>query len=409
MKFDATLKKCIDRDIAVGNVPMLIGEPGIGKSSYVDWLADGAHTMCFTWNCNQLAVKEDITGSRLVPDGDTYKQVFYPHADAMEAVKYALEHPDEHPILFMDEINRTNADVTSALLSLVTARRIGNTTLPDNLRLIIAGNDKGNVTVLDEASISRFVTYRVVPDVATWLAVNEDAHPAIVDVLKNNEELIFCKPLPDIVDNGKSKDDGDDSFMDDFLFVEADGMKQFTCPRTLTYLSEWMNGFTDSELLMMLQDGSSLTSADTTNTLQEAIENHVGHTAFAFELLKHLAETLVAPTNAASVMLTVDKPTVWDNIANLTSRSDMDAAMGALDQKMLSWCLLYAIYDNADNSAVISQLVNHLTTFDEKDMRKFVELTAQRRIDSANTRVLIDSGAPVAATVAGVYNAYYHE
>ena len=143
-----------------------MGEPGIGKSSFTEALAEAMDTKCFVLPVNQLADKADLTGARLVPyeqaDGTTsYKQVFFPHQVIMDAIDYAVANPREWPILFLDEINRTTPDVTSASLSMPTMRAIGSIKLPSNLRLMIAGNDKGNVTTLDEASLSRFAIYHV--------------------------------------------------------------------------------------------------------------------------------------------------------------------------------------------------------------------------------------------------------
>ena len=163
MKFNDTLMKMVDKDIERGLIPMLLGEPGIGKSSWVIALGKRNCTQVFVLPCNQLADKADLTGARLVPITDDngaivdYDQVFYPHSVINRAIRYAEEHPRENPILFMDELNRTTPDVTSECLSIPTLRAIGNKKLPANLRVITAGNDKGNITSLDEASISRFV------------------------------------------------------------------------------------------------------------------------------------------------------------------------------------------------------------------------------------------------------------
>lgn len=136
-------------------------------------------TKAFVLPVNQLAAKEDLTGGRLVPytkdDGSTaHKQVFYPHHVIQEAIDYAIANPREWPILFLDEINRTTADVTSGALTLVTLRKMGHVELPDNLRLMIAGNDKGNVVALDDASLSRFVLIHVEPDAGTLMNILGD-------------------------------------------------------------------------------------------------------------------------------------------------------------------------------------------------------------------------------------------
>jgi MoxR-like ATPase len=132
MKFNDTLLDVIKVDLEVGLTPALMGEPGIGKSSFVEELARSMNTKAFVLPCNQLADKADLTGARLVPtaDGKSYSQVFYPHHVVQEAIEYALANPRENPILFLDEINRTTPDVTSAVLTMETLRRLGSVELP---------------------------------------------------------------------------------------------------------------------------------------------------------------------------------------------------------------------------------------------------------------------------------------
>ena len=70
MKFDQTFTDLVKKDIEQNNIPMLLGEPGIGKSSWLEALAVQMHTKCFVLACNQLADKADLTGARLVPVTD---------------------------------------------------------------------------------------------------------------------------------------------------------------------------------------------------------------------------------------------------------------------------------------------------------------------------------------------------
>ena len=134
-RFNNSLATLVSIDLKAGLVPMLIGEPGIGKSSWVRELASRLHARYFCLACNQLAAKEDMTGARLVPienpDGTTdYEQRFWPHTVVKQAMRYATEHPDEQVLLFMDELNRTTPDVTSELLSIPTMRSIGDQEIP---------------------------------------------------------------------------------------------------------------------------------------------------------------------------------------------------------------------------------------------------------------------------------------
>ena len=219
MKFNSTLTNVVVKIMKTGRVPMLLGEPGIGKSSWTEALAEAMHTKCFTLACNQLADKADLTGARLVPiteekaqpDGSTvtttvgYKQVFYPHAVVMDAVLYAKKHKRETPILFLDELNRTTSDITSELLSIPTMRKLGDVELPPNLKVLTAGNDKGNITTLDSASISRFFLVHVDPDTSTFLSLDPNLNKFVRSVLEAHPECIFCKEITQI-----STDDDDD-------------------------------------------------------------------------------------------------------------------------------------------------------------------------------------------------------
>ena len=81
MKFSEELTRFVKRDLDSGCVPMLLGEPGIGKSSFVESLAHEMNTQAFVLPCNQLADRADLTGARLIKteDGKSFKQAFFPH------------------------------------------------------------------------------------------------------------------------------------------------------------------------------------------------------------------------------------------------------------------------------------------------------------------------------------------
>lgn len=180
MLFNEMLVTTTVKLLDANRVPALMGEPGIGKSSFVEDVARRTNTRCFTLPCNLLADKADLTGARLVLDEKTgvWSQKFFPHSVISQAIEYAKGNPNEQPILFLDEINRTTSDVTSGTLTLVTLRRISDEDLPKNLRIIVAGNDKGNVTALDDASVSRFAIINVAPDASTLIEVlDKNLHP----------------------------------------------------------------------------------------------------------------------------------------------------------------------------------------------------------------------------------------
>lgn len=291
-KFNNTLTTLVNTNLKNNIVPMLLGEPAIGKSSWVETLGETLGTKTFTLQCNELSEKSDLTGVRTIPMDDTgtkFKQVFFPHADIMDAIEYARNNPDETPILFFDEINRTSSDLTSALLSIPTRRKIGNEELPSNLRIIVAGNDKGNIVSLDTASTSRFTLYSVAPDTETFLQINQDLNPMIADLLMREPELIFCKAL-----SPASDDEGED--IDDIMdMFDDESMEQFAAPRTITALSKTLNDLPEDTLRELYTEptefihrGQKIASSQ----LLDVLISHTGYTEFTLKLLNFQTKLL---------------------------------------------------------------------------------------------------------------------
>ncbi len=298
-KLNETLKTSIKANLNSNVVPILIGEPAIGKSSFIESLGKELGSKTFTLQCNELSEKADLTGARTIPIDDKktkFKQIFFPHADAMDAIEYALAHPDETVLLFMDEINRTNSDVTSALLSVPTRRKIGNVELPENLKVIIAGNDKGNIVALDEASISRFVIYKVVPDVDTFLLHNEDVNPLIKDLLLTERNLIQCKPINLIkTDDDDDSDEDEQSYDMIMSMIDDDSMEQFTAPRTITALSRYLNSMSEEDLKQLEFETADIEmrgDIKESTLLFETLIGHTGHTEFTIKLYNKINDQL---------------------------------------------------------------------------------------------------------------------
>lgn len=375
-KFNSTLNKIVTTNLNTNKVPMLVGEPAIGKSSWVEALGEELGTKTFTLQCNELSEKADLTGARTIPIDDAktkFKQVFFPHADIMDAIEYARQNPDETPILFLDEINRTSSDLTSALLSIPTRRKIGNEELPTNLRIVIAGNDKGNVTTLDSASVSRFVIYTVVPDTETFLLVNPNLNQPIADLLMREPDLIFCKGLNPVEDS--DEDDDVDSLMDMF---DDDTMEQFTAPRTITALSDLLNNISEETLKEMNLEQTTIAhrgSQIPVSQLMELLVSHTGYTEFTVKLYNEITKLLnqVKPT-------TVSKPAKYDDfiLNNSSTLSSIQAYAQTLTDEEKSNILVYALADKTNDlkslRAVISELAkvtpmlvaNDLTTYINK-------------------------------------------
>ena len=374
MKFNQTLMSCVQKDLEQNLIPMLLGEPGIGKSSWVETLAARNATKCFTLACNQLADKADLTGARLVPVTDekgatvSYKQVFYPHAVIHDAIAYANENPREEPILFMDEMNRTTPDVTSECLSIPTLRSIGSTKLPVNLKIILAGNDKGNVTSLDEASISRFVLYHVEPDVQTFLHLDDDLNIYVREVLNENPNLIFCKKSVNFQNNS---DDDDSNVNIDDILGEDDDMSQITTPRTISGVSRWLNNHSIHELTELLKDKITQSILNNTN-VEEEFKNKI------------------------------PKPKCYDKLKEFTTIDELDNFIQDLSKNELSTALVYAIYEKQDNTIIVGRLMSAIDKLDPISVQNLITAHNNGLLDEQNLQTALLSKSKYATTLQNI-------
>ena len=403
MKFDSTLMTFVRKDLNKNLVPMLLGEPGIGKSSWLIALANTMHTKCFVLACNQLADKADLTGARLIPvtltDGtQSYKLAFYPHAVIHDAIEYAKNHPRETPILFLDELNRTTPDVTSEALSLPTLRAIGSQSLPTNLRIVIAGNDKGNITALDEASISRFTLYHVEPDVNTFLSLDPELNPFVKKVLQNHPECIFCKTIAMVTNKNDDDDDNNKSVSIEEIIDDGDAMNQITTPRTISGISNWLNDFSNQELLDALNEIHMVDGVEI-SALQEGIEGHIGHTNFAILLLSEIASGITNTNNQSNVQ-TVGKPQCYDAMTACQNMSDLNDFINNMSDNDKSGCLVYALYENKDNTTFINALAHATTQLLPNDMNTLMMAGTSGKLDSDNISALLNSGTGLATNLA---------
>lgn len=412
-KLNDTLTKSIIVDLKANVAVMLFGEPGVGKSSFIEALGDMLSTKTFTFKANEAAEKGDVNGARTTPIHDDngnivdYEQRFFPHTVFRKAIAYALEHPHETPIIFIDEINRTYPDVTTLLLSIITSRTIGDVELPSNLRIVCAGNDKGNVMALDEASLSRYAIYHIVPDAQMWIEVNPDANPLIKAVLTRRPDLIFCKELPASAAVKSDKDDDTDDGADmtiDALLADDDGARQITCPRTLTMLSNWLN-IADEDLLQAMLAENLVAGDQELCALKAKLDGVIGNTEFSALLFADMVNALVQPQASTSTIKLV-APAGYDQLKTAADIASLDAAIATFDNKARSNALLYSLYEKADNSMLIGRIAAQTTQFENDDVRKLMDLAVRDNLDTENLKAFLATNTPIATMYAPMLESY---
>jgi hypothetical protein len=392
--FDETLKIFVKKDLEAGLSPMLLGEPGIGKSSFMEAIGADFGTKVFTIPCNQLADRADLTGGRLLKDDKTgtYAQHFFPHATIMECIQYALDHKRENPILFLDEVNRASSDITSAILSFTTARRIGTIEFPDNVRFCLAGNDKGNVTSLDEASISRFSIYHVEPDLATFLGLDPNLNHYVQEALKQQPAGLFGKNLA-VAMGGKDDDDDDDANGDIYEFLDDEAFNQIATPRTITNLGKWLDLFSDAELMALIQ----------ADRLHDALVAHTGETLFTNTLINVITAGVTTSHNAPKKAAVV-KPKCYDMLLqqSTTTRDALNAVVATCDNRELSAALVYALHEKVDREAIITSIATKLDTLEPDALKTLMTLTTNNDVDAENVQTFLDTNTPLAIQLTAI-------
>lgn len=391
MLFNELLVTTTIKLLDANRVPALIGEPGIGKSSFVEDVARRTNTRCFTLPCNMLADKADLTGARLVLDEKTgvWSQKFFPHSTISKAIRYAEANPNEQPILFLDEINRTTSDVTSGTLTLVTLRSIGDEDLPKNLRIIVAGNDKGNVTALDDASVSRFAIINVAPDASTLIEVlDKNLHPCVKTVLEKHPETVFVKNTNEqAVADGQDDDDDDNATVSVFdLFDGTEEIRPFATPRTIDGVSQYLNVLSFEEIASLMATPSTTRDGRHVSYLQEVIEGMTGNTSFTTLLMGVISDELSKGSTGNNNAQRVVKPRIYSELkeAAKTSVDAVNQVVATMTDNDASGCFVFAMYEREDNAVIIKALNERLTNLAQNHINDFILLLSSGALYAKN-------------------------
>lgn len=388
--------------------PFLAGEAGIGKSSVIEAMCEKYGWHFFKVACNLLGDRTDISGVRSVKVTETiknkpeevWKQVFFPHKDVKDAMLCAENNPDDIVILFLDEINRLSADITSAILSFTTDRKVGTERFPDNLKFITAGNDRGNITHLDEASMTRFAKFTVIPSLEKWLDhEGPNLNPYIKQVLTNKPNLLLCKPN-NIVTSEVDGDDGNEYVNDYEVFDEGESMDLYTCPRTLSGLNALLNAAGKDKLTYWLQKISrDAVTGEETSLLEKIVVSHIGDTEFKNDLLAFIADDVSkGMLQKATNIVTPKKPKFWKGLMSCADRQTRDTMIDNMSDEEKSEAILYAVYEKGvDNSDIIQTIAgrfnNQVLSGDYQP--QFSNLKSHDELDTDNYNALITSGTPL--------------
>lgn len=172
MKFSEVLKT-VDLVIESGEVPLIIGESGIGKTSLVKEIAKKYNYYLCTIDANLLKEGE-IGGLPVVEKGRTLYATHYKLAEIEKVIK-----EEKEVLLFIDELNRCEHAVQQELMNLILNREINGYMLSDRVKIIAAMNPSSKyddfentdyqVVDMDPAQEDRFVWIKMDSDIKEWI------------------------------------------------------------------------------------------------------------------------------------------------------------------------------------------------------------------------------------------------
>ena len=386
MKFNDVLKKTVLAVLKTGRVAYLRGEGGIGKSKFLECFASEFGFSYYHLASNQLAEKADLTAVQYEPHPTKPRKnpVYYPHKTIQNAIDFAEDNPTEKVLLFLDEINRTSSDVTSALLTLSTEREIGSERIPKNIHLVAAGNDHGNVTQLDTASISRFWVCDVEPDLETFIKVNPNLHPIVKSVLEKNPDLLLCKESGIVAKTDDDKNNTDqEAYSLEADLLDIDESRPYTAPRTITACSDWLQEFDNATLQGLMLTPGKMNGVEVT-ALHEILAGFVGETAFLADLEVALTESFRKITTTPQTINNIQKPAQYDTIHAMPTVADIENSIINMNDTERDEMLLYCLYTSDDNDIILKALAENMTRISPIVANTLTTLRANGRIDDKN-------------------------
>ena len=189
MNFTDTLKS-VDLVLAAGEVPLIVGESGVGKTALAKEIAVENNWSLIVIDGNLL--KEGEIGG--LPTIESYTKVNHEgnkveKKTTVYAVHNKLREIDEETLkektvlLFIDEINRCEHTVQQELMNLILNREINGYKLQESVKIIAAMNPSSKygeefdyqVVDMDAAQENRFVWLHLEPDSMQWLDWAADA------------------------------------------------------------------------------------------------------------------------------------------------------------------------------------------------------------------------------------------
>lgn len=203
MNFNDTLASA-DLVLQAQQVPLLVGETGIGKSTLARTLADRHGWELITIDGNLL--KEGEIGgmptiesiNKVLGDGTLVQEkvTLYAVHHKLQAIDEALAQSKE-VLVFIDEINRCEHSVQQELMNLILNREINGYQLDASVKLMAAMNPENSYDYqtidMDPAQRNRFVWLFMDVDYVQWIdwAMEAGLEPKVIEFISTYPDYLY--------------------------------------------------------------------------------------------------------------------------------------------------------------------------------------------------------------------------
>src|SRR5699024_1481415 len=245
------------------------------------------------------------------------------------------------------------------------------------------------------------------PDASTLMSIlGDDLNPWVKKVLTQHPSLVFQKSTPNSnVADGQGDDDDGNVTMED-LFDGGEEMNQLTTPRTIDYLSRWLNKVDPQELAQFLATPVSI-GARETSQLNEVIEAFTGDTMFTTQVVAVIADDLASNSGGQQQnRVNVPRPNCYTPLKSATNVTDLATEISQLTENERTGSLLYALKENEDNGRLIDQLAQVTTQIESAHTRTLIEMVSTNQFDRGNLEAFLDLDVPIVDRVKPILSAY---
>lgn len=183
------IEEAIDLDLPLG----IFGPAGIGKTQLVRQVAKEKEMDLHVLYLAHMD-KEDIAGFPF-PDPEDNRRVVMRLRELLPLKKSKKK----GTVLFLDEWNRGDRPVVNAIFTMMEhPRRVSDYELPDDVRVILGGNNSGGQYSVNEAEQEPAIRRRVIwvgmlPSVPAFLEHAHKAgfHLAVINYIRQNKEALY--------------------------------------------------------------------------------------------------------------------------------------------------------------------------------------------------------------------------